>query len=383
MKRVLAPAILAVCGLAMVIGIGSCLGSHDDVFSKDKLLTANAEDLKNTVITPHLEASIKPGQNLLWCGTFQLVWNEICGLIDQDIHFTEDPPEVAPLNKKEFTAKDLDDGSYVALAGFVKDGIHAKIREALKKKFNGQASPHLLPNPDKSPRPQDIVAYAYLFKHLEFKVPMERLEEPLSFGNTRVSAFGLGPYKPAQQAIYPEISVVSYSGPDDFIVELKSKAAGDQIILTKTKPGDTLLKTVTVVLDKVKTAKPDMAQPGDILAVPRFNFDLTRRFGEVMGRKLIVNPFPPVASSGLHKILDQDLQITEALQNIRFEMDEKGVRLRSESHISLSCAEEAMPRGRHMIFDKPFLVMLKRTDAATPYFALWVEDAELLVPEEE
>ena len=32
-----------------------------------------------------------------------------------------------------------------------------------------------------------------------------------------------------------------------------------------------------------------------------------------------------------------------------------------------------------MIFDKPFLIMLQRSDAKMPYFALWVDNAELLV----
>lgn len=32
-----------------------------------------------------------------------------------------------------------------------------------------------------------------------------------------------------------------------------------------------------------------------------------------------------------------------------------------------------------MIFDKPFLIMLKRAGAKSPYFALWVANVELLV----
>ena len=32
-----------------------------------------------------------------------------------------------------------------------------------------------------------------------------------------------------------------------------------------------------------------------------------------------------------------------------------------------------------MIFDKPFLIILERANAKMPYFALWVDNAELLV----
>jgi hypothetical protein len=35
---------------------------------------------------------------------------------------------------------------------------------------------------------------------------------------------------------------------------------------------------------------------------------------------------------------------------------------------------------RNLVFDKPFLILLKRREAKRPYFALWVGNAELLVP---
>jgi hypothetical protein len=61
-------------------------------------------------------------------------------------------------------------------------------------------------------------------------------------------------------------------------------------------------------------------------------------------------------------------------------MDEEGIRLRSESHLALGCAAHYEPKPRYMmIFDKPFLIMLKRVNANVPYFALWVDNPELLI----
>jgi hypothetical protein len=34
-----------------------------------------------------------------------------------------------------------------------------------------------------------------------------------------------------------------------------------------------------------------------------------------------------------------------------------------------------------MVFDKPFLLIMKRKDATNPYFGLWVSNAELMVKE--
>lgn len=122
---------------------------------------------------------------------------------------------------------------------------------------------------------------------------------------------------------------------------------------------------------------PTEARPGDLLAVPLANFDVTREYSELYSapgqppRKLLVS----------NPDLAKDLEVLSAVQNIRFQMDEKGVRLRSESHLSLGCSAEMQMEPQHiMIFNKPFLILMQRVDAKTPYFALWVDNPELLVP---
>ena len=78
----------------------------------------------------------------------------------------------------------------------------------------------------------------------------------------------------------------------------------------------------------------------------------------------------------------KDLLILSALQNVRFQMDEKGVRLKSEAHMAIGCGAAGYPATHYLVFDKPFLLMLQRSDADVPYFALWVDNAELLVGHE-
>jgi hypothetical protein len=63
-----------------------------------------------------------------------------------------------------------------------------------------------------------------------------------------------------------------------------------------------------------------------------------------------------------------------AAQQTRFRLDERGAVLKSEA-VAAAARVDA-----DLIFDKPFLVMIQRTDAREPYFALWVANAELLVP---
>ena len=60
----------------------------------------HASDLKQTVVVATPDVPIEPGTNVLWCGTFQLAWNQACDLIGEDIHLAHEPAMVAELNKK-------------------------------------------------------------------------------------------------------------------------------------------------------------------------------------------------------------------------------------------------------------------------------------------
>jgi hypothetical protein len=359
----------ALVGVLLVLSSG-CRHSedsadHDDTFSGQAPPLMQASDLKQTVVVATLDAPIAPGTNVLWCGTFQLVWNEVCGLVGEDIHFTNDPAMVAELNKKAFTSNDLDPASYVAVAGFVKDDIHAKIRKALFDKFGNSAKPALVPDESLTPHPDDIVAYTYLFKNLEFAVPFERLERGLNFGGREVAAFGMTGDKSAHKKMAAQILILYQREYNDFVIELKTKSAQDRLILAKIQPGKTLGETIQMVEALILSGRPLKIGPEYEFAVPKFNFDIARTYNEIENANLDVkNPAVKPGTS-----------VVSAQQDIRFQLDEKGVRLKSEAHLAAAGVDML-----YLAFDKPFLVMLRRADAKSPYFAMWVDNPELLVP---
>ena len=253
MKRFLKVVLPCILLAAAAPKLSSIIMAHGDVFDTQNLLQVDAADLKTTDVSPHLEAPIKGEANVVWCGTFQLSWNELCSLLGEDLHFAGQEPEmVAILNKKAFLKDDLDDASYVALADFVRNDVHGRISRELLRKFGGRASPRFLPSPADTPRPQDIVAYSYLFKNLEFAVPFERIDEPLAFGKNRVRCFGIGDvFNPGQTAMYGQVQVLDYQNPDDFIVELRTKSERDRLILANVRPGKTLLETIAATQDRM------------------------------------------------------------------------------------------------------------------------------------
>ena len=206
--------VAATAGVLVLLSIGERpveSASHDDLFSHRGLQVADAERLRTTVVSPHLEAPLATNQNVLWCGTFQLTWNEACRVLGEDINFSGPDPAATSLNKKSFTTQHLDEASYVALAGYVREGIQGRIRKALADKFGGEAAPELIPTSARPARPDDLVAYAYLFKNLQFANPFERLL-PIRFGRTDVPCFGFEKGKPGVQPLLSQVLIRDYQG---------------------------------------------------------------------------------------------------------------------------------------------------------------------------
>jgi hypothetical protein len=328
--------------------------------------------LKDIQLVAHPDVPLAPDTNVLWCGTLQLAWNEAIGLVGEKLTFTRPSAEADLLNREDFKRGDLDPGSYVAVADFERNQVEAKIRAALVKTFHGAASPELIPPVPAHPTPDDFVAYAYLYKNLAFATPFGETD-PLTFGDKEVKSFGFrygGPHVP-EEAV-DQVEICDYQSEDDFVIKLKTKAAEDELILAKISPGATLQATIQGVLERVKHSKNETPDDDDRFAVPKLNFDLRRDFSELEGLVLAPSPQAKIKSK---------LVISKAEQLVRFQLNEKGAILKSEAVIGMVGAALSLPvQHRSMIFDKPFLILMKQAKADQPYFALWVGNATLLVP---
>src|SRR5271154_5629228 len=119
--------------------------SHDDSFTKEGLFKADVSTLKDTQLIAHPDVPLTLGQNVLWCGTLQLVWNKAIDLVGEKLQFTTKSPVADLLNREDFTSADLDPNSYVAIADFERNNVEDEILAALEKTFHGAASPEMIP----------------------------------------------------------------------------------------------------------------------------------------------------------------------------------------------------------------------------------------------
>jgi hypothetical protein len=338
----------------------SC-SKHSEAF-----LDTTSNKLKETKIISHMETKIDKGNNLIYCSTFQLAWNELKDTIIKDnISLSDEPEMVKYLNKSLSTKKDLSDASYVALAGYAKDGILNKINAELKEKFNSEA-----PKVNEKLHPEDIMAYSFLLKDLQFEKPFEDLKGKLTFQDKIVKAFGIYKYEDKHEEIGKQVDVLFYnkstsSRPEEFAVTLKAQNSSDEITLALVNPSNSLLETYEYIQSNIKSNSASKLNEGENLIIPKFDFNISHSYDELLQKHFINKGF-------------EDYFIAKATQDTKFKLDEKGAKLKSEAKI-IGTKSAPVSLNRNLIFNKPFALYMKEKGAKYPYFMMWVDNPEILV----
>lgn len=350
--------------------------SHADLMGKPDLTIKDAtKELKQTHVTGYLTRPHAKDESLLWCATMQIAWDGMAGYMKAPFRLSGTPEPVmsAEMNRMPWKKGELDDASFLAMAGMGPETVRA-IKAELERKFKGAASPSVLPT-ESSLAPTDILAYAYLFKNLQFEHPFMKRDDGLPFAtsdgkSTMVKAFRLDPRMENWAAVAGQVTVKHYAAPDDFVIEIATKEKDDRLIIARMTPGATLRETVDAAMARVNEAAKESPAPltrEEPFEVPIMNFDVTRDFGEIVGMQ--------VATPGF-----TDLIVLKALQNIRFKLDERGAILKSDAAIVVGRTAARPPvQRRSFVCEGPFLVLMARREATTPYFAAWIANDELLV----
>lgn len=325
-------------------------------------LAANADQLPRTTVTAYLDHPIEPGKNLLWCGSFQLAWNELRGVLGETIVLEGDPPIASLLNREGFHEAYVDETSCVALAV---ENLRAEetIREAVARKFPASPGPSFRGGFGRRTVP-GFALYGRLEKHCAFTMPFDPLSQPIPFKGIPVRGFG-------GANSYAQVVIHRYESPRDFLVEIRTVCTQDRILFARRAPRETLLATIQAALDSLDSAPPGGSGMGaeDILHIPMMDFSIEKRFRELEGTKI------RAANTSYDSYL-----IAAPDQTIRFHIDEKGIDMTSDAMFGLRAG---LGDPRVMILDGDYLVFMLRDGSPLPYFACWVENDELMIPSSE
>jgi hypothetical protein len=71
--------------------------------------------------------------------------------------------------------------------------------------------------------------------------------------------------------------------------------------------------------------------------------------------------------------------IADARQAIQFLLSRGGAELRAEARIAVARAAPAMrSKPLEIVFDRPFLFLMRKRGAERPFLAVWIDNAEIL-----
>jgi hypothetical protein len=336
----------------------------------------DSSELGQTVVVPTVDAKIQKGRNVVWCASFQLAWNHLgTDVLHEPPAVANADALVAQLNGSKFSETDLASDHCYATAGYCADGIVNTIYEQMQKRF------HKRPKIDLANPGNVIVAYAYLEASVPFHIPFFENEEPLVFRDpkgrqTKVTSFGIwAKHEYAYRSLRKQIEVLYSSDwspetrgkvANEFVIDPCKDSSPNQIVLARVTPKDTLSATLDCIAQLV-ASKPkrdyDSGRFGtrDVLLIPDMAWEITHHFAGLEGKdKRLLN------GSGRGTYIDA------ALQTIRFRLDRSGAELSSEAPVLCK------PMPSLYVFDQPFVVYIKKRNGTAPFFAMYVDNAELL-----
>ncbi len=301
-------------------------------------------------------------QNKLWCVTFQLVWNDFMDKYtnSKPVKFEGGNPPIADeLNKRLYTSDVLSEKSYYKTQGEISKHLKKEIEEGIYKKFKEKSDILDLINWNAK---NSYLFYVMLKKDFTFIKPFIILPAG-AFNSSKENVKYFGVDEHSTKDIKNTVDVLFYNSENDFAVKLLTKENED-VILYRTDKEDTFENLYNVI---AKTKNKEKMNKKDTLKVPNITVDELISYNELCNKRI----------EGTNKV------ITNALQTIKFKMDNKGGSIKSEAALglmraSLPIAEE---KQRHYNFDKRFVLFLKEKGKDKPYYSMIIDDTTYLVKE--
>ena len=350
--------IVIVLGTIYIIDLNRMKNNEPVFFSTWGRKYINPEDRRETNMEIVLSLEDKISDNTAWCGTFNLIWNDLKNdLAKQDIVFNPQLEIVKNLNNGTFNTDNLSERSYYKTYGVPSLKLKEQIEKAIKEKFNETSD--ILDDFNWEGRdPKDYFLYAMLKKEFEFPKVFTELDKG-TFGNyENVEYFGIN--DSTEDEVREQVKVLYYNSKEDFAIKLITKTE-DEVILSKGCNKDTFEEIYKEINEKTKLDNPAFLKT-DILKIPNISFDLKKEIKEIQDK-------PFLFSNG------DKYAIEKALQTIQFDLDKKGGKIKSEAAIMMKNQSIMMPKEtREFIFDDTFVIMLKEKDKELPYFAAKISD---------
>jgi len=304
----------------------------------------NLSDYKETEFLPTLENTISKDKNSVYCATLLFAWEEIRKSIKTPLEIDKMYPNLILFNSSKSHVNTLESSEYETSAKIENEKI------SLSAEFE---------------------------KSLPFVKELTSFTDKLLFNQTKVASFGI---ICNEDETYENIEILYYKNDDEFVLKLSLRNTENEIILYKSKMKFQLMSEIISEINKnIIVGKNEVNNDAynwkynlcdkDEVIVPKLSFNIETNFSNLEN-----NSF----NSG-----GQLFNIETVKQRTAFLLDEKGAEIKSKSFFEAVAVDEPMtyeaPRPKKLIFDKPFFLMIRKTDNINPYLALLIKNTELMM----
>jgi hypothetical protein len=323
--------------ILLLITLLGCSYDPKEDFDRDKVFpeVVSLSEFEETAFLPTLETAFDPKINGIYSASLVLAWNEIRKVLSEPI---------VKINSKELQEIDKSQSYKGVLADHE---FHSSIEV------------------DDS----TLRAKVFFKKSLPFIIPLEKHADPISFLTEDVLSFGFkGPNKAAD--------IIYYADDADFAIRLIPKDTNHEIILIKSYfKGPSSFREE---IDRLEKSKIDFENnknesnhwryyfnDQDYVSIPIIAFHIETNYTETEGTKFSTK--------------SKEYFIETMYQRTAFVLNEKGAEIESAAEITATEEmEEDLPKPKKMVFDKAYLILLKRKDCPLPYFTMYVANTDLM-----
>ena len=303
--------------------------------------------------------------NEVWVGTFQMAWNELLDILNlKKIEFTDGTSNLAnELNKRNFTKDQISEKDYYAVAGLVNEDLRKTIENEIQTKFNEKSG--ILDRINWKENEDHYLIYSMLKKEFTFKVPFPE-RGIASFGDSKekVKYFGLD--DSTIENTFENVEALFYNSKNDFAVKIKT-VEGEEILLYRTDSVQSFEKIYNELLEKASkyNGRKTLEREKDKMKVPFIKVNSEINYDELCNKH----------------IKGTNAYIKQAIQTVDFELDNYGGYVNSQVIIDTYCSI-SFEEQREFFFTDDFVLFMKEEGKKNPYFALRVNNTDVLIEEE-
>lgn len=294
-------------------------------------------------------------ENQVWCAAFELAWREMeNNVLKDDYAYNKENKEIGYLYSESKNAAIVNPKELLVTSGEMNKKLVEKLKKQVKRKFKTKSE--LLDKLNLSKDEKMFLIYAMLVLKLKFKYKFDEMKKlPFNGSEKLINYFGVD--RKSEDELFDQVESLFYASETSFAVELKAKS--DYKIYLMAESESLTFASAYEKLDNMSTNNKEYIEVSRV-AVPEISVNECKSFENLVGESLRVE--------GKNEFI-----ISQALQNIKFELDSSGAKVVSEAAIVgfEGCCPNRT-RKEDFVFDKPFYLFISRSLKDKPVFALRV-----------